>query len=453
MCDNASIVKHLTPAPATAPESLSVKQNLGARLRERVLIASAALSLAASLVILAWLPVLAYGWKNLPFIGAFVEPTLVFNDIGPQAGTPWNGIDAGLLVGGAYSALVRVVSAIGGPDLGSANPFLLGVLILILVVMLQPLRQTLQVRIESLLLFGTRDYREHLQQLTHDLTASVDVGQVFQAIHDHVTQVMQPASIHIFARDNAGGSFVPWGELEGGSTSITFNADGDLARALGGRRRALYLPPDSPLPENLASEQTRLARVGANVLVPISGQGTLFGWLALGPRGSGRPYCRHDLDFLEALRDQATLAIDRALLFAQVLRSESRFRAVVDTSVVKQRGLARQRGEDIPSRYDLKIVAKDGRELWMDAALGVFEYEGRPAVVGAAIDVTERKQAEKALQLYADRLAALHEIDQAIRAAQSPKSISPRPQRATCGSWCPAGAPASWFSTLGTRKP
>lgn len=42
------------------------------------------------------LPLLAARWIQKPFLGAFLEQTLVFNGVGPQSHTPWAAIDAGL---------------------------------------------------------------------------------------------------------------------------------------------------------------------------------------------------------------------------------------------------------------------------------------------------------------------------------------------------------------------
>lgn len=76
--------------------------------------------------------------------------------------------------------------------------------------------------------------------------------------------------------------------------------------------------------------------------------------------------------------------------FWQVVHPEYR-------ELVRQRGLARLRGESMPNRYEFKIVRKDGTERWVDFTAGRIEWQGKPAAIGTAIDITERKQAERAL--------------------------------------------------------
>jgi PAS domain S-box-containing protein len=62
--------------------------------------------------------------------------------------------------------------------------------------------------------------------------------------------------------------------------------------------------------------------------------------------------------------------------------------------MVKGRGLARQRGEKVPSHYEFKIVRKDGKYRWLDFAGAVIKYRGKPAGLGIVYDITERKEAE-----------------------------------------------------------
>jgi len=66
--------------------------------------------------------------------------------------------------------------------------------------------------------------------------------------------------------------------------------------------------------------------------------------------------------------------------------------------IVRERSLARQRGEIVPSRYEIKLVHRDGHSLWVDFSGTAIEYEGQPAVLGVAVDITQRKDLEQAQQ-------------------------------------------------------
>jgi len=77
--------------------------------------------------------------------------------------------------------------------------------------------------------------------------------------------------------------------------------------------------------------------------------------------------------------------------------------------LIESRAQARERGEDVPSRYEVKIVTKNGDERWLDAAGNWMEFEGKRARLITAFDITERKRAEEALRRNEDLFRAIVE--------------------------------------------
>lgn len=75
--------------------------------------------------------------------------------------------------------------------------------------------------------------------------------------------------------------------------------------------------------------------------------------------------------------------------------------------LVKKRGLGRQQGRQVPSCYEVKILTKDRRERWIDYTAGIIEFKGAPAVLGTAVDITERKRTEQRLHRSQVQLRAL----------------------------------------------
>jgi PAS domain S-box-containing protein len=65
---------------------------------------------------------------------------------------------------------------------------------------------------------------------------------------------------------------------------------------------------------------------------------------------------------------------------------------------VRARGESRSRGEDVPSRYEMKIVTKDGGVRYVDFAATRTEFDGEPAFLGTAFDITANKQLERQSQ-------------------------------------------------------
>jgi len=63
--------------------------------------------------------------------------------------------------------------------------------------------------------------------------------------------------------------------------------------------------------------------------------------------------------------------------------------------LVRERGLARQRGQPVPDRYEVKVITASGESKWVDFSGRTIDFEGWPAVIGTAVDITERKEAEE----------------------------------------------------------
>jgi len=77
--------------------------------------------------------------------------------------------------------------------------------------------------------------------------------------------------------------------------------------------------------------------------------------------------------------------------------------------LVRNRGLARQRGEPVPTHYEFKLLRPDGEERWVDFTAGTLTYQGQPAMLGTVYDITERKLAQEALRQSEERLRGLTE--------------------------------------------
>lgn len=77
--------------------------------------------------------------------------------------------------------------------------------------------------------------------------------------------------------------------------------------------------------------------------------------------------------------------------------------------LVKERGLARQRGEEVSSSYDFKIISKKGEERWITFTSTIIDYKGEIAALGTAFDITDRKIAEEKLKESEERFRNIYE--------------------------------------------
>lgn len=85
--------------------------------------------------------------------------------------------------------------------------------------------------------------------------------------------------------------------------------------------------------------------------------------------------------------------------------------------LVRDRGLRRQQGENVPTRYRLKAITKGGGELWLECSARQTLYAGCPAVLGCAFDITDRARAEERLAVQYRVAQILSEADTLQQAA------------------------------------
>ncbi len=69
-------------------------------------------------------------------------------------------------------------------------------------------------------------------------------------------------------------------------------------------------------------------------------------------------------------------------------------------NLVKQRATDRQKGDNAPSHYELKILCKDGSTKWLDFTAGTVTWKGKPAILTNAFDISQRKNAMETLSFH-----------------------------------------------------
>ena len=76
---------------------------------------------------------------------------------------------------------------------------------------------------------------------------------------------------------------------------------------------------------------------------------------------------------------------------------------------IKNLGKSRLAGEKLPNRYEVIFLDKNNESLWLDVTTGIIDFNGKPAVIVSAFDVTDRKIVEKELKKKEEYFRALIE--------------------------------------------
>ena len=70
----------------------------------------------------------------------------------------------------------------------------------------------------------------------------------------------------------------------------------------------------------------------------------------------------------------------------------------LDRAIAVERARRRQASQEVPASLEVRILTKAGATLWVQGFTNEIEYNGQPAILSTAIDITERKQTEAELR-------------------------------------------------------
>ncbi|MBN2385740.1 MAG: GAF domain-containing protein [Anaerolineales bacterium] len=217
-----------------------------------------------------------------------------------------------ILAVGGYALLVSALSLIFGESLRANSPLLIGLIVFVLAVALNPFRNRLQQAIDAVFFRGEAAYQQRVENVTRELTNIINLGSILHILREHITSSLLPTQLHIFIYDPLNDQYgASYGESEQPTSDLLFTAGSALVQTLSRERLPLFFDP-LIAPANLAPDLPRLTLLGARLFVPLPGGERLLGWLALGPRRSGENYSSQDIKFLDLIGRQAAIAIDRA---------------------------------------------------------------------------------------------------------------------------------------------
>jgi signal transduction histidine kinase len=282
-----------------------------------------------------------------------------------------------ILAVGGYAMLVSGLSLVIGDTFNASNPFIIGFMIFILAILFNPLRIRLQNFINVIFFRGQRVYQEREQAFSQELNPTMGLNDIVLYLRRYIDRSLGPTRLHIFVHDSLRDIYISTEDDSGKTTTdISFSLSSALPRLLAQRNTFIMLSDDQVLPEALESDKTRLALLGAELFVPLPGRSEhVIGFLALGLRRSGEIYSSLDLNLLSSLCDQASLAIERAQVVADLERRVHEMNVLIRVA----------QGINITLRFDdiLELIYAQtirlipSKDFWImlyDNASGIFQY-------------------------------------------------------------------------------
>jgi class 3 adenylate cyclase len=211
-----------------------------------------------------------------------------------------------LIVVALYFALVSLFSAALGQRVAANDPLLVSLALFSMVVLFNPLRNGAQRAVDRLFYRHRADYARELQLFAQALAAAADLGQVAAQALVRLRDTLLPDQALVYLFDSRTQDYVAHG-----AEAPPFGREGEVALRLRDAEGPLSLAPDSVDGFDLSGEWAVVAQMRLALLAPLRAGPRLAGWLALGPRMSGEPYTREDLEFAGALAAQTALAVEK----------------------------------------------------------------------------------------------------------------------------------------------
>ncbi|MEA4910139.1 MAG: GAF domain-containing protein [Anaerolineaceae bacterium] len=229
-----------------------------------------------------------------------------------------------VIVSLGYALLVTGAGILFAGAFDQLRPAIVGVVVFLLAISLDALRRRLERAVNLIFFRGEQAYQARLQYFSGELTSLIDIEKIIERLRENIQDSIPPVSLHIYIYDPLLDQYVATAGADGSPTSdLRFPTFSALVQVLDHRRSPLFLSEYERLPLELQPDNARISLLAAQLYLPLSGRQRLAGWVAMGPKASGEPYAASEVNFLDALSDQAVLAIERAQV---VINMEKRVR-------------------------------------------------------------------------------------------------------------------------------
>jgi signal transduction histidine kinase len=260
------------------------------------------------------------------------------------------------------------------------HPHILIIAIVVIAMSSNPMQRIFSRAIDPYLYRGRVDHAAALRGATRQLSRLMSPRELSTELHQILQKAFVPEQFAILARPFGGQTLE---QLTGDANVI------DLFSLAGFTTEqpspgVIVVDPAHERGAGRAAHET-LHTAGIEVVVTLGRRGQLLGAILLGPRRSGDAYFENDLNFIEAIAELASIALENALLYSQriqILEYSDRLLESLDSAVVAI-DLTGKITSLNPAAKDLLGLGVDKRGAPLDVLASEIAWALAMAITGA----------------------------------------------------------------------
>ena len=216
-----------------------------------------------------------------------------------------------------YYLVLALLSLLIPDEMAPNDPLVIALFLFLLVVITNPIRNYISGLIDRIFYRTRADYRRVLTHLSQELVITPDMDSTLSLLEQEINAAIAPEGGILYLFDDDEAIYRPQRSI-GETVEITIPAESPIITLLNQKAKSIWFPPGRSLPSEIEDQAEILSSIRCRLFVPLLYEGRMIGFFALGARRSGEPYTSDDLDFLDAVASQSSLALENVRLFANL---------------------------------------------------------------------------------------------------------------------------------------
>ncbi|MCA9927111.1 MAG: hypothetical protein KC419_01485, partial [Anaerolineales bacterium] len=207
------------------------------------------------------------------------------------------------------SILVLIVTGLTASWGSVANsPWLMALLIVVLVVAFNPIRNWLQKGIDQVFFRQPVAFDELLLVYRRELTTAVHMDQVADVLLKYIQLGVPGADARLYLPDHKTNCYLSYAN----HSDVVVNTTSPLVDFMRHQNGAIDLAEERAWPDTFQRHREAVVSLDAAVIVPMSNRSELLGWVTLTPRSRDTKFQTTQLSYLNVLTEQTLLGLERA---------------------------------------------------------------------------------------------------------------------------------------------